>query len=231
MKLELKRIEATLQQLAAQNAATGNLSSSWEENYTKGQASSSPIQKSDPQGETKEPHALSPTPKVSFFPLQQASDKKTPTLPKVKQPSFSSHRNAVNPHLPMSLLKEIETTVAGWQSEHKQILQQIQDVYLEGPITEGWLESIEDGKPQAEARMNSTLSTSSFFPGYRLCGLDADGKLWSRSIPPQQLPSVSLAIARYQKLRQLLSRKQELENRLSQLAEILVFLQGHLQKL
>jgi hypothetical protein len=230
MKLELKRIEATLQQLAAQNAATGEAPSSWEENYTKGQASSSPIQKSDPQGETKEPHALSPTPKVSFFPLQQASDKKTPTLPKVKQPSFSSHRNAVNPQLPMSLLKEIETTVAGWQSEHKQILQQIQDIYLEGPITEGWLESIEDSKQQGEAG-TSTLVTSPFFPSYRLCGLDTDGKLWSRPIPPQQLPSISLAIARYQKLRQLLSRKQELENRLSELAQILVFLQGHLQKL
>jgi hypothetical protein len=230
MKLELKRIEATLQQLAAQNAATGESLSSWEENYTKGQASNSPIQKSDSHEPTKEPHALSPTPKVSFFPLQQASDKKTPTLPKVKQPSFSSHRNAVNPQLPMSLLKEIETTVAGWQSEHKQILQQIQDIYLEGPITEGWLESIEDSKQQGEAG-TSTLVTSPFFPSYRLCGLDTDGKLWSRPIPPQQLPSISLAIARYQKLRQLLSRKQELENRLSELAQILVFLQGHLQKL
>jgi hypothetical protein len=66
--------------------------------------------------------------------------------------------------------------------------------------------------------------------GYRLCGLDAAGQTWSRPCPPDQVASVSLAIARYQKLRQLLTRKQDLETRLSQLAETLIVMHSHLSK-
>ncbi len=65
---------------------------------------------------------------------------------------------------------------------------------------------------------------------YRLCGLNADGQLWSRSCPPQQVPYVSLAIARYQKLRILFSKKQSLETRLQQLVETLTLLHGQLQE-
>lgn len=57
-----------------------------------------------------------------------------------------------------------------------------------------------------------------------------DGQFWSRPCPPDQVPSVSVAIARYQKIKQLISRKEELETRLSQLSETLVVLHGHLSK-
>jgi hypothetical protein len=73
------------------------------------------------------------------------------------------------------------------------------------------------------------ISSQSSSTGYRLCGLDASGTVWTRPCPPDQVASVSMAIARYQKLRQLLGRKQYLETRLSQLAETLVVLHGHLQ--
>ena len=66
--------------------------------------------------------------------------------------------------------------------------------------------------------------------GYRLCGLDASGKVWTRPCPPEQVPMVSMAIARHQKLRQLLGRKQYLETRLSQLAETLVVLHSKLKQ-
>jgi hypothetical protein len=66
--------------------------------------------------------------------------------------------------------------------------------------------------------------------GYRLCGLDADGQLWSRPCPSQQVPYVSLAIARYQKLRILLARKQTLESRLNQLIQNLTMLHGLIQE-
>ena len=65
---------------------------------------------------------------------------------------------------------------------------------------------------------------------YRLCGLNADGQLWSKSCPAQQVPYVSLAIARYQKLRILFSKKQSLETRLQQLVETLTLLHGQLQE-
>ncbi|MCC5609188.1 hypothetical protein LC612_20960 [Nostoc sp. CHAB 5834] len=174
---------------------------------------------------------------------------KTPSLPKLKTPSFSSHRHGANPALAMNLLQEIQETVAGWQIELQNILKQIQDIYLEGPIVNGWLES---NPKEPEAGGTATLrhaevdrlmnyveeicatggkvSYQSSITGYRLCGIDDTGKVWSRPCPADQIPNVSMAIARYQKLRQLLGRKQSLETRLSQLAQTLVVLHSHIQQ-
>jgi hypothetical protein len=148
----------------------------------------------------------------------------------------------------MGLLKEMEAIVGGWQTELQQILMDIQELYLEGPIVDGWLES-ETGDlrspaaatlrhADADRLMNfvqdigshAALTAPHDSPrkGYRLCGLDADGQLWSRPCPPDQLPHVSLAIARYQKLRQLLARKQDLEARLSHFAQDLIELHSKL---
>lgn len=183
---------------------------------------------------------------------------KAPALPRLKTPSFSSHRNAANPTLAMSLLKEMETTVAGWQEELQQVLRQIQDLYLEGPIVDGWLESYAQQEGEApefrhadvDCLMNyiekmksvsqpdlpqtASLPYGARVPqdgntaGYRLCGLNEDGQLWFRHCPAEQVPAVGMAIARYQRLRLLLSRKQYLETRLSQLAETLVTVHGQL---
>jgi hypothetical protein len=56
---------------------------------------------------------------------------------------------------------------------------------------------------------------------YRLCSLDADGQLQAMPCPPEQLYTVSLAIARHQKLRQLIDHKQYLEARLKRAVETL----------
>ncbi|MBW4516853.1 MAG: hypothetical protein KME11_16710 [Timaviella obliquedivisa GSE-PSE-MK23-08B] len=210
--------------------------------------------------------------RVQPFPVQLTSPL---ALPHAKAVSVSHHRHATNPNLAMSLLKDIETTVVTWQLELEQIILQIQAVYADGPIVEGWLESqashvqsqtsaspaatatLRYGEvdrlmdyveaichsnqvPQSQATQSqlqpSTQPTStqpteeSSCTAYRLCGLDADGRLWSRSCPTQQVPYVSLAIARYQKLRILLSQKQTLENRLNQLIQSLTGLSGQIQK-
>jgi hypothetical protein len=184
---------------------------------------------------------------VQSFPSQEIGCK-APSLPKLKTPSFTSHRNAANPGLAMNLLQEIQGTVASWQKELQKIVRQIQDIYLEGPIVNGWLES-HDPEPKTGGTAtlrhgevdqlmdyveeicdpDGKVSYQSPRTGYRLCGLDASGKVWSRPCPPDQVASVSMAIARYQKLRQLLGRKQYLETRLTQLAETLVILHGHIQ--
>jgi hypothetical protein len=147
------------------------------------------------------------------------------------------------------LLQEIQTTVEGWQTELHLILRQIQDLYLEGPIVDGWLES-HTHEPEIDSAVlrhaevdrlldyveeicstpEQQVATKVPRSGYRLCGLNADGQLWSCPCPPEQVPSLSLAIARHQKLRQLLGRKQHLETRLTQLAETLVVMHGHLQE-
>jgi len=183
---------------------------------------------------------------VPTFPASQHGEQ-TPVLPKFKTPHFSNHRHGANPALAMNILQDIEKIVASWQMELQSILHQIQNIYLEGPIVNGWLES---NPPETEQGGTATLRHAEIdrlmdyveeiceqgdkapLPrtDYRLCGVDASGKTWSRPCPPAQIPSVSMAIARHQRLRQLLGRKQYLETRLGQLAESLVVLHGHIQQ-
>lgn len=167
---------------------------------------------------------------------------------------FSVHRQAANPNLAIGLLKEIETLVRGWQKDLDQTIQQIQVVYQDGPIVDGWLESYPPGgqtiPPSTSVSMlrhaeiehlmefieqiceaeQAQITEDMRRTSYRLCGLDPDGKVWSRPCPSEQVPYVSLAIARYQKLRTLLSRKQNLETRLTNLVESLTMLHGQIRE-
>ncbi len=188
---------------------------------------------------------------VQAFPVQ--GNPKTLSLPRSKPPTFSSHRHAANPSLAVNLLQEIEAKVTVWQQDLEQIIQQIRSLYEEGPIVEGWLESYSPGTPQiVQSDRGATLrhaevdrlmdyieeicsakpvpSEKTIGTSYRLCGLDAEGQLWFRSCPAQQVPYVSLAIARYQKLRILLDKKQTLENRLQQLVQTLTLLHSQLEE-
>lgn len=218
--------------------------------------SSEPVARPNSRAAGKSPRSKKAPPRnpqPGQSPSVKASSESLP-LPKSKPLSFSSHRHAVNPNLAIGLLKEVETVVLQWQIELEQTVGEIQALYLEGPIVDGWLESHPVGSPQvmqligaatlrhAEidrlmdyveeiCRMPQTVDSSKApRTGYRLCGLDADGTLWSRPCPTEQVPYVSLAIARYQKLRILLARKQGLENRLNQLIQHLTFLHGQMQE-
>ncbi|WP_421655180.1 hypothetical protein [Leptothermofonsia sp. ETS-13] len=274
MKQNLKRIEAALHQLATKRSdlleasipsridsdqvLTVSTSSSSSPNSVKASLPTLPIL---PVVELKDSSTeTSHVPKEGTVePLSTSlSEVKTPALPRLKTPSFSSHRNAANPTLAMGLLKEMETIVAGWQEELQQVLRQIQDLYLEGPIVDGWLESYahQDGEapefrhadvdclmdyvekmrahsqkeplPTSTSPYGEKLQSEANAAGYRLCGLNEDGQLWFRHCPAEQVPAVGMAIARYQRLRLLLSRKQYLETRLEQLAETLVMVHSRL---
>ena len=256
MKVSLKRIEATLHDLGR-----GSVSTSETSNHPKRPLSFRiSIGTQSPDVSVSQSLELEEDPStdsdffsqhisVQTFPAQ-VGEEQFPHLPKFKTPSFSNHRHGANPALAMNLLHEIQTDVATWQGELKVIVRQIQEIYLEGPIVNGWLESY---KRESETQGMATLrhgeverlmnyveeicadqekiSCQLSRTCYRLCALDSTGKVWSRPCPTEQVPSVSMAIARYQKLRQLLGRKQSLENCLSELAETLTNLHGHLQKL
>ncbi len=221
MKPELKQIETTLDQLEQDNIAT------------KGSSAVS-----------KAPSFTITVDDLSDPKSRQ--DLKMPALPKLKPPKISSHNHSTNPALAMNLLKDIEAIVERWQKELQKVVRQIQDIYLEGPIVDGWLESHnrrpEEGSSEVrkaqtdrlmdyvEELLDANITYETPRPGYRLCGLDESGQLWSKLCPPAEVPNVSVAIARYQKLRLLLSRKKELETRLGNLSETLVIMHSKLSE-
>ncbi|MBD2259928.1 hypothetical protein [Pseudanabaena sp. FACHB-2040] len=173
-----------------------------------------------------------------------------PMLPRKKRPLISSHRHDANPALATKVLEDIQGAVEGWHQALRQTLLDIQAIYLEGPIVEGWLEMVSPpgagqgvnssilrhADPQeltgyvdrlcqaaATARSGTAQSPTAPHPDpqYRLCSLDADGQLQCQICPPDQIPFVSVAIARHQKLRQHLNQKQYLEARLKRAVEVL----------
>jgi uncharacterized protein YukE len=159
-------------------------------------------------------------------------------------PPVVPNRYSVNPALPMNLLKDIEGKIVQWQNSLQQLQRQIQAIYREGPLLDAWLESHEQifqgngqtRKADSDHLMNyveelsrQNISYQSPRPGYRLCGIDDTGQMWSQPCPPDQVIEVSMAIARYQKLQQLLAEKKKVEARLNQLAEGLVILHSNLQ--
>ena len=181
---------------------------------------------------------------VAEVPTATAPTAALPSLPRGKRPSFSRHRNEANATRAVELLVGVQETVAGWHQALRQVLADIQAVYQSGPMVEGWLEAIatppatggatepdaallRHGDPAQLAAYVERLSQGQPPVGaggktqYRLCSLDADGRLQCQPCPPEQLGVISQAIARHQQLRQLLHQKQLLENRLKQAADAL----------
>ncbi len=267
MKRDLRRIEATLNQLSqksavatvsrtpqSSDASAPLVSFEVQARISKSPAAKLPATTPAVADETLplQAEALPSTvePSSSVAPIHPAPEvKEGLNLPKFKMPSFTSHRNSANPALASSLLKELLTITEGWQTDLAQVLRDIQDLYAEGPIVDGWLESRATGSESnpavlrhaepdrllnyveeicATPQANTTPQTPK--PGYFLCGLNGDGQVWSTPCPPEQVPSVGLAIARHHKLRQLLSRKQELEHRLNHLSESLIVMHSHLKE-
>ena len=110
------------------------------------------------------------------------------------------------------------------------VVQQIKDLYYEGPMIDGWLEYYPSApEPSAGTlreiifeRISDDLGIDSSFEfgtescksshaSYRVCGIDSSGQQWSYLCPLDQLLSVSIAIARYHKLQQLLQQKYYIE--------------------
>ena len=186
-----------------------------------------------------------PTPIIS----EQPPTSQNLHLPKPKTVSLSPHRNAANPALSRVILQDLIAIVETWQTELTTIVTQIQNLYLDGPIIDGWLESTGSTTPvetvafrhadisqlvdfveqlQAGTVTPDRISTQGG-SAYRLCGLNADGQLWHYPCPADQIPAVSVAIARHHQLRQLRTRQSDLEDRLAQFSENLVMLHSKLK--
>ncbi len=177
-------------------------------------------------------------------------------LPKPKSVTVNHHRNAPNPALAASLLQDMLAIVTTWQRELTTIVQTIQTIYTEGPVLDAWLESLASPS-QAEtmafrhADISQLLSfveklqagkiqpddlnsiedycTAQKNATYRLCGINPDGKVWTYPCPAEQIPTISMAIARHHQLRQLRIRQADLETRLAHFSEDLVRLHSQLK--
>jgi len=173
---------------------------------------------------TAEPPAITDRP-ISF----QIS----PAAPKVDFPSPSTLKSQPL-QLPQLSVGSVEPSpVVKTQVERspsakisiEQVLQQIQALYHEGPIVDGWIDSSltllePDDMVEEIVFERPDLSTAAFsapatsLTSYRVCGIDASGEQWSYSCPVDQLLELSVAIARYHKLQELLAQKRQLESQL-----------------
>ncbi len=200
-----------------------------------------------PSAQTIAPQIAQPI-SPSLAPVTRAKAAIAPDLPGFPFTPLAATRHATDPALAFGILREIEGTLLSWQRELQRLQLEIQELHMEGPIIDGWLESQPTTPPPPETEfirhaeidalmgyVNTICDTApegmiqdTPRAGYRLCGLDADGKVRSRDCPPERVPQVSLAIARCQKVRQLVTRKNDLESRLSKLAEHLVSVHSEL---
>jgi hypothetical protein len=155
----------------------------------------------------------------------------------VQIPKFSGLRQDANPILAAHMLQEMYKMVTEWQQELEEIENKSFNVTVGGPVLAAWLESRTFKRGSTGAEIPTPYTTVDAIDltdvdpqaGYRLCGLDEDGKLWTRPCPMAEILIVSRSIARYQQLKDLTDRKQQLEQYIRQVLEDLVHLRLKLE--
>jgi hypothetical protein len=158
-------------------------------------------------------------------------------LAAVQIPKFSGLRQDANPILAAHMLQEMYKMVMDWQQELQEIETRSFNVTVTGPVLAGWIESRSFKRGSTGEAIPTPYVTvdpielTDVDPqaGYRLCGLDEDGKLWTRPCPMTEILIVSRSIARYQQLKDLTDRKQQLEQYIRQVLEDLVHLRLKLE--
>ncbi|MEO0770823.1 MAG: hypothetical protein AAFY72_15625 [Cyanobacteria bacterium J06649_4] len=83
------------------------------------------------------------------------------------------------------------------------------------------------GGPSAASSTANALESAT---QYRLCSLDEHGRMRSQPCPPEQMGVVSIAIARYQKFKQLMGKKRALEAKLQTAVDQLNAVRSSLQQ-
>jgi hypothetical protein len=155
----------------------------------------------------------------------------------VQIPKFSRLRQDANPILAAHMLQEMYKLVTEWQQELQDIETQSIEINAKGLILAAWLESRTFKRTATGAAIPtpyvtidaSGLTTVDPEAGYRLCGLDEYGALWTRPCSMAEILSVSQAIARYQQLKDLNTRQQQVEAHIRQILEDLVHLRMKLE--
>jgi hypothetical protein len=161
----------------------------------------------------------------------------TDRLPPVQIPKFSHLRQDANPILAAHMLQEMYKLVTEWQQELQDIERHRIEINASGPVLAAWLESRTFKRTATGAAIPtpyvtidaSGLTTVDPEAGYRLCGLDEYGALWTRPCLMAEILIVSQSIARYQQLKDLNARQQQVELHIRQILEDLVHLRMKLE--
>jgi len=220
MKADLEKIAAALKKLESVNS-----------NSHPQPAKSQPSANNIVQEEKSDNNSAS-TKAIPPISVQQ-SPRKTPTLPAFSSPSVSD-RLSIKPAIPSTeqLKADDSNDPVLLLAQEQEIVQQIQELYQEGSIVDGYLESYHPSAPEQDLIVYEATQQSVYVEAvgtvrkitceaprsaYRLCGVHPSGQKWAYPCPLEQLASVSMAIARYEKLVQLLERRQAVTTRLSKL--------------
>jgi len=158
-------------------------------------------------------------------------------LAAVQVPRFSNLRQDANPMLAAHMLQEMYKMVTQWQQELQEIEQHSLKISASGPVLAAWLET-QTFKPGTTGKSIPTpyqpidpisLTTINPLANYRLCGVDEDGKLWTRPCSTAEIWNVRSAIMRYQQLKNLTDRQHKIELHIRQMLEDLVHLRLKLE--
>jgi len=99
---------------------------------------------------TPTPKVESPSTAVSPYPVQPGALSK-PALPRMKRPSLGSHRHDANAVQAIDLMQTLQQTISSWHQQLRQTLLEIQALYMEGPIVEGWLAPVDEPNQSSPA--------------------------------------------------------------------------------
>ncbi len=226
MKTDLEKIAAALEKLESLNNSSN-------QQPAKSQPSINNVVLEEKSSDNSAPHAIPP---ISV----QQSPRKTPTLPAFNSPSVSDRQPSQGPAIastePLKAPNDSNDPVL-LLAQEQEIVRQIQELYQEGPIVDGYLESYYPSGSEQDLIVYDATQPSVEYVGavvssevgkvtceaprsaYRLCGVYPSGQKWAYPCPLEQLASVSMAIARYEKLVQLLERRQAITTRLSEVAK------------
>ncbi|MEM9087891.1 MAG: hypothetical protein AAGC93_04015 [Cyanobacteria bacterium P01_F01_bin.53] len=79
----------------------------------------------------------------TLLPYQAAGSVSTSvSLPPFEKVSALSQRHEVNPALALNLLNDIQVVIITWQAQLRQLVQAIHALTAQGPMVNGWLESV-----------------------------------------------------------------------------------------
>ena len=91
----------------------------------------------------------------------------------------------------------------------------------QSPSSAGCLSAQQASVLAKESRPDAATKNGSYPSQYYLCRLTSCGKIQTEQCPPEQVPVLSMAIARYRRLNQLMTRKQAIETKLQSIVDIL----------